>query len=224
MEPRFTIDSREFSKALREYKDVSKSSLVEIIIRRTLFILRRALARTPLATRAAVEQAVNLVGTKLRRDKKTGLLKKGANVYGTVRWLEGRIVKKWQKEGRSFTHADVVKEARKGLGRRLSAIGSLRAGWSKPLRKFLAAAGVNLVDMKLPRVKHPGDYAMPKKGSNPEAMIEYDLVTSRLGSKTKDIDPRVVDALQGAVDAEVEEMKAETARRLQEAANKFNAR
>jgi hypothetical protein len=220
----FNIDTREFSKALQDYKAVSRRSLVDVLLRRMLFVIRRAMTKTPRADRAAMEAKFNLVATTIQRSKKTGEFRKKGNLYGTQRFFEGRAVKHLKEQGKGFTHQDVKRLAARAMSRSFSAIGSLQAGWLKPLRRFMAVAGLNLAqNQKFPAVKHPGAYKLPT-AANLVAEVRYDLTTSRRGSKTKDIDPRVARALAESIQEETRQMQEETARRMQAAADKFNAR
>jgi hypothetical protein len=225
------IDTRELSAALRQYKELSHSSLPQIINRKVLFILRRALARTPVADRGKIEAEFAVQGARIGIDKKTGRYKKRGNIYAdsgasnlAERIIQARRIRAGQQP---LSQGELRIAARKLVANRLRAVHALQAGWSRVIRQFAAAVRDGAAALGLPRVKHPGQGTLARNGPNPEATFEYDMVTTRhlAGgfSGQAQIDPRVAAALEQAISEETASLQEEIARRLQEHANKFNA-
>lgn len=223
------IDTSQLSAALREYKKVSRSTLADILNRKACFILRKAIALTPRASRAAISLIFNVVGSRLSRSKSTGKFKKAGNLYGKSRLAIDIVqAKRFQKGEPPLTQTEASAEGRRLIANRLRGIGSLAAGWSRSYRTFLNATREAGATLGLPRVRRPGQARIARPTTDPEAVFEYDLVTTvhHAGGSSgpREIDPRVASALQEAINIETAGMNEEIARRLQEAARPFNAR
>jgi hypothetical protein len=104
--------------------------------------------------------------------------------------------------------------AKQFIQRRLRAIGSLRSGWNGAIRSF-ARAAKEFISVGGPIVKMPAKVKLAREGWTPQAEMEYRLAINKPGGKQ--IDPRVVAALELAFGQELTEMKRHIEGKMREA-------
>lgn len=137
-------DFRNFNRVMRKYLDTTSKSMAKALNSKAYELAWHAEKNTERASRAKIE-ALGVVGTKLRKDRKTGRLKRGRNLIDQDR-AEAVLVGLWKKQGKSFTQAELKAEAGRFIGRRLSAIGYLASGWIPAIRRLF-----RLSDFKKPQ-------------------------------------------------------------------------
>ncbi len=96
------------------------------------------------------------VGTKVRRNRKTGRLVRGARVYGGEGTFAARIINSIRKDKGEplLWGADMAKAVRKFIGARLRATGFIKSGWIWAIKDIARKVGVKdkRVNIKAPRV------------------------------------------------------------------------
>ncbi len=216
MTPTLHIDQSEFQRTLIEYMGRTKRTIAEVINRKAFDIVLAAFQATPRADRGAVMAAIgaSLVSERVNRKGKT--VRRYA--YGPDRNLINLVQANRASRGQPpLTQAEALA---KGKGR-LRAVGSLAAGWLIPMRKLAASFGLRSTETG-PRVKQKGGATPAKSGWDPVAEWTYTLTENKPSGQQ--IDPRVVTALQAGFDFATKDMQVYLARKMQEDADRHNAK
>lgn len=211
------LDMTAFDAALRKYVAESPSDLEDIVNTKLLYVARGALERTPKADRSSIEQALEVVGYKASVSKKTGNFKRRGAILGSGSLLYRLVNARRRRAGeKGLKGKEMAAAARKLLGARLRAIGSLKAGWIRPIQILAARVKESMGSTGgLPRVKGRGTATPANASWNPIAEMTYE-VTERKGGGGDQIDPRVEAALQQSFDAEARSMEEYISRKVQE--------
>jgi hypothetical protein len=224
MNPTGSIDQREFDAALKQYLAVTPHDLEFIINKKALFVARGAFERTPKALRSTIEAGLGITGYNLNIGKRGKILKRarGAAILGDS--LVYRIInaKRRRAGQRGLTGPAMAAAAKKFIGRRMSAIGSLKAGWVGPIKAFAARVKDVIVLERTPRVKQRGRAKVAEPGWNPQAEIEYGLTSRWPGDAY--IDPRTIAALQASFNHEAASMLDYVATKLGERAKTISVK
>lgn len=224
----------EFSADLKKIIEGSKRDGALVVNSRALHVAKRARELTPIASREEILRTFNVV--KVAKVKKAGKNKGQIGwktAYNAEPWASHVVLAKMKKRGQwpPASRAEIDKEVRNFISRKLSAVGSLRAGWRGivgPLQqkvrlalnnvkaaksgKFLASvkkafelgkAGDKSEDKK---IRHEAGTVSPAvTGSNMVCTGSYKVSVKRGGSRK--IDGRVTNALNSAMRAEQNEMR-----------------
>jgi hypothetical protein len=210
------LDFSQFDAVLRAYVARCPHTLDAIVNKKMYYILRAAWEGTPKAERSTIEQALNVVAYKISRSRKTGKSKRGTAMVGKGSRVYALVNARRRKAGLKGLHGkDMEKAARKLVGARLRASGTLRRGWLLALRTFSAAAKesmVNAQDGRQPTGRGRASAAQP--GWDPSASSVYEVnIESRHEAR---IDPRVEAAVADAFEREQASMKEYIERKIQE--------
>ncbi len=194
-----SLDQSEFDKTLREYIAKVPGDLEKILNRKMYFILRAAWERTPIATREVIEKALNVIGYKLKRSRKTGKLNRGRAILGAS-VLNLIVQARRAKAGLPGLYGKAMAAASAKLaGARLRAAGTMRRGWLKSLLAFAGKSQESVPsDAFGARPKGAGEARVAEAGWNPTAEAAFEVAIER-GAR---FDPRLEQAVQSAFDAE----------------------
>ena len=208
-----------FDAALKECLLVTQRSISEVFNGKMLSILKTARDRTPMGDRSKIQQELGATSTQ-RVSKKTGAIKTGVRYAATE-----TVYKILNSQGIRRSRVEIGIAAKKFIGQRLRAVGSLKAGWNDAIRKFQAAYGAQtgfFTSTKTggPKVKQKSIGLPAKDEFHATAVMEY-----RYLNQDKDgtfyLDPRVEGALQQAFHIEEASMKKHLEEKLAKAWKKF---
>lgn len=192
-----TVDTREFKAALREYIKVSRRTLPEIVNKRAVNIAFKAIRYTPKARKSRINK-------DLKQKSRTN-----PNAP-----LSAILVNAGRKPG---LYGEDMKQAVEELReRRHKSLGFIKSGWLGAVNDLQPHAKVF---RRAPRVNlqnKPKGYGRPaRQGLNPTAEIVNQVAGAvKVGSP----------ALQRAMNDDAADMKNFVAKRMQQDANRFNAR
>jgi hypothetical protein len=212
-----SLDMSEFDATLARYIAAVPHALQDILNKKMLYIAAGAYRKTVKAERATIERDLQVVAYKLSKSRKTGQFKRGKSVSGgpRVAYIINALRRKKGLPG--LEGKEMAKEVSRFTGKRLRAIGSLKAGWVGILKKLAAVAhGQSFIEPG-PRVKQVGVARPAKDGWDPIVEIEYGVTEKRKSEKL--IDPRVVKALGDAFADESRSMEDYMTEQLQKQAN-----
>jgi hypothetical protein len=220
-----TINTTQMQAALEQYLQQSRHSTAFVINRKLFFIAKRAYDLTPIAKRERIQETFSVTQTErtVKRGRFAGKIRRVTNYSGLNKSAFAIMNWKRRKKGLpALRGAEALKAAKGMVASRLRAIGSLKSGWVGAilrLRRIVADAFVPAFKNKL---QNPGAATPARKGPNPTAEIAYRLaIKKKSGEK---IDPRVIAALQQAFNDEAADTLRHLAERLQQDANKVNAK
>jgi hypothetical protein len=222
MKATFTIDQSQFQSGLKEYVKWSKRSLPEIINQKAKSIAIFAYQLTHRADRGELMNELSLRVAGQKTNKKTG---KTRNVYDLDdrRRIAGIMYVRAKAAGKALnTYQEYKAGALKYSANRLTAIGTLAAGWIGAIRKLAAATQSGVGDVQWKRHKGIGTAKPAVNGWNPTTEFAYNLQERKPGGFQ--IDPRCQDALQAAFDREASSMMDYVAKKMQEGADRVNAK
>jgi hypothetical protein len=222
MNATLTIDTSQFQSALQEYVKWSKRSLPDIINRKAKSIAIFAYQLTPRADRGEVMKELDLRVAKQVTNRKTGKVR---NVYALDdrRRIAGIMYVRAKASGKPLnTYAEYAAGSLKYAANRLTAIGTLAAGWIGAIRKLAAATQSGVGDVQWKRHKGIGTAKPAVNGWNPTAEFAYNLQERKPGGFQ--IDPRCEAALQQGFDREAASMMDYIAKKMQEKADTVNAK
>ena len=191
------IDDREFQAALRDYMKVSRRTLAEIVNKRAVNIAFKSIRYTPKAKKS-----------RINRD-----LKQKSRIAPKAP-IAAILVNSKRKPG--LYGQDMVDAVEDLKVKRARTLGFIKSGWFGAIKNLQPHAKVR---RRAPRVNiqgKPKGYGRPARaGLNPTAEIVNQVPgANKIGS----------DALQRAMNEDAIDMKTFTAKRLQQDANKYNAR
>jgi hypothetical protein len=225
MKPTLKIESAKMRAALRDYSKHSKRDLAELINQKAYSILIKTAAQNRVSDRGKIitelgQQATAIRAQKVKFTKRSGV-KRGKLVteriypealYAIVRW-------KARKAGKIIPQSEMESEAKRELGRRLSAVNFMKAGWFVALAPVARAIGKALRGGNLRRAKKAFGGATPAtfKG-NATAATFFNTSFNKPANTT---DPKPT---RWAEDALALAMQQETANMRQRIADKLAAR
>lgn len=222
MKATITVDQSQFQDALQQYVRFCKKTLPEIINGKARAIAFRAYGSTARADRGEVMRQLSLRVAKQVTNRKTGKVR---NVYAAEdrRRIAGINYVRDKLSGKALkSYADYKAGSLKYAANRVSAIGTLASGWVGCIRILARAIKESSGQIQMKRVRGPGTATPAVNGWNPTAVFAYNLQERKPEGST--IDPRCQDALQAAFDAEAANTMEYVARKLQEGADRVNAK
>ena len=222
MKATLTIDQSQFQSALQEVVKWSKRELPDLLNRHGKFIALNAYEATPRADRGEVMKELDLRVAKQVTNRKTGKVR---NVYAldNRRRIAGIMYVRAKAAGKALnTYQEYKAGALKYAANRLTAIGTLAAGWIGAVRKLAAASRTGVGNVQWKRHKGIGTAKPAVNGWNPTTEFAYNLQERKPGGFQ--IDPRCQDALQAAFDREASSMMDYVAKKMQEGADRVNAK
>ena len=232
MKPTLKIESAKMRAALRDYSKHSKRDLAELINQKAYSILIKAAAQNRVADRGKIiaelgQQATAIRAQKVKFTKRSGV-KRGKLIteriypqalYAIVRWKAG-------KAGRIIPASQMEAEAKRELGRRLSAVNFMKAGWFAALAPVARAIGKALRAGNMRRAKRAFGGATPAtfKGNSTAATFFNTSFNKR--ENTTDPNPTrwAEDALALAMSQETSNMRQRIAAKLAARAKRMGAR
>ena len=141
---RIQFDLGGFRNTLNRYLRTTSRSRARALNGKAYEIAARAERHTKRADRGEIE-ALGVVGIRLRKNRKTGTLKKGANIYDTGGRGRAILIAKLKRDGQAIpSGAEVDSMTRRMISRRLSAIGYIASGWIPAIRKLFRFADFKL--------------------------------------------------------------------------------
>ncbi len=219
----FKVNTAEFQRTLRRYREFSKRDLATIVNTKALFIARRALRETPKADKAKIAKEL---GRIIKTGKNAGKLRlaKGSQHDAPLAAL---IINKRLGTGRGLRGEAMAKTIRSFIASRMRSIAFLKSGWIpaiKALSPFAELRGAPRQGPAPVQYGRPKGSGTPARGStwNPKAIIE-----NAAGDNKENRGALITyggPALQAAVDAETASMKEYIGRKLTESAAKAGIR
>jgi hypothetical protein len=218
------LESSEFQETLKQLASMSERELSVFLNSRMLAIGKEARDQTPKSSKEQIEHDLMVSGYALRYTKKGDRLmkkSKGAAIFGGPR-IYNIINAKRKKAGeKPIAGEEMATAAKKLLASRFRAVGALRSGWTRAIGIIGQAIGME-IDRSGPLIKQPSVASPAKPGWNPEVSLEYRETIQPAGGQ-KQIDPRVVAALESGFHKEQGEMEQHLAKKLEEIARKAGA-
>ncbi len=137
------LDMREFNRAAEECIKESERTYPEFINGHLLAIASKAIPATDKANADQIAHEMGQIGTKVVRSRKTGQLKKGRRIYATGDTMAARIVNARRKrQGLPLVWgAELDREAKYEIARRLRAVAFIRSGWIYAVRTLSRLVG-----------------------------------------------------------------------------------
>lgn len=129
------FDTKQFERTLRRYLASTSKDVATALNTKAYELAWHTERNTKRASRAEIEQ-LGIVGHKLRKDRKTGRLKKGAAIHERNSRARAIVVGKRRKAGQELNNREITKEARQLVTGRLRAIGYLASGWIPAIKKL----------------------------------------------------------------------------------------
>lgn len=208
------FDTVQFRRVLEEYIATTSKSVAKALNSKAYQLAWHAERLTKRASRADIE-SLGVVATKLRRNRKTGALGKGAAVIDKPR-VEAILAGLWRKQGRTFTNAELKEAAKKEIGKRLRAVGYIASGWIPAIRKLFGKSDIKLGKPESTRRAGTSGTgrAVPATPENAEAIIE----NSVLALKNSKVANEAEQALHKAGAIVQKDMEEYLLRKMKEAA------
>lgn len=229
------IDTREWSRSLRDYMAVTKRDLAYVINKKSFYIARRATRETYKARAEDIREAwAKEVEPMIQAGKSAGR-SRSAPLGGVLIEKLGKAgrIKEWPGKGFSprapAQWVAFKKFWRQWLAKRLAARAYMSAGFKPAIKKFAAALGIPSNDALDRKGKN---YNWAKMGGAAAATESIRAVASIWNSALAPVTARPAEklesvagkALQSAVNAEVASMDKFVESELQRRANKFSAK
>lgn len=232
MKPTLKIEMPRMRAALRDYSKHSKRDIAELINQKAYSVLLKSAAQNRVADRGKIITELGQQATAIRAQKvsfkKRGGVRRGKLVteriypealYAIVRW-------KARKEGKVISAGQMEAEAKRELGRRLSAVNFMKSGWFAALAPIARAIGKALRAGNLRRAKKAfgGATAAVFKGNATAATFFNTSFNKR--ENTTDPNPTrwAEDALALALQQETSNMRQRIADKLAKRAKRMGSR
>jgi hypothetical protein len=195
------IDTREFNAALREYIKFSKRSLAEIVNKRAVNICFRAIRHTPAARRPRINRDLR---------QKSRVAPKAQLGPILVNYNRGRAGKK------GLQGKDMAAAVEKMRLARHASVGFVKSGWFGAIRDLQPSAKVFRRPPRVIIKGRPKGYGKAaRQGINPTAEIVNQVEGAvKVGRH----------ALQRAMNEDALDMRGYVAKKMQQDADRFNAR
>lgn len=137
------FDDSEFNRTLREYVlRRAPEKRVKAINTKAYQLAWAAAKLTRVASRQAIEELFG-VARRIVKSRKTGKTKAGRVEIGQKTRARAIYVARERKAGRAL-EGDIDAQARRMVTKRLSGVGSIRAGWIPAIKKLFAVSSVKL--------------------------------------------------------------------------------
>ena len=207
----FRVDQKEFQTTLRTLAANTSHSLDVFLNSRAFSVVKEARAQTPIADRQKIMTELGATLVSQKTDKKGRIRRKHSYKPTKVVYA---ILNARQRRNRMppYPKSEIAMYAEKLIAGRLRAIGTLRSGWTRALA-ILAGKIFASVEGGGPRVRQPSTVVPAKPGWSPFVEIQYRETVSN--GLTKQIDPRVVSALEGGFAKEQGEMLSHLEQKMQ---------
>jgi len=220
-----TWDQSEFDRALLSYLRVTRHTLPEVLNKKALYLARGALQFTPRASRAAIE-ALGIVAYRIA--SKTGRrLKKAKAIYNVTDSRARHILlAAWRKRGElsGKSEADIQAGVKKLIAARLRSIAFLASGWIPAIRAMARKTGEAATTLDARQFGRPKGRGVPASdGWDPVAVIENNVTPTDEHGAVKEV-PAMRAALEQAFAKELASMQQFVIDRMQQDANKVNAK
>jgi hypothetical protein len=215
LQPKITLDTTAFDKALLEYMKYSKKTATQVVNDKGLFIAR-----------GAIKETFKADSTTIRND-----LSKPSKKFAGLNIAEAIAVSNARKQGKKRLSKSQLKSAsKKVIGKKTRAVGFLRSGWIPAVKTFSRIStnkgffGVTAGDKMSARKK-----GKDKGGAKPAlAFIQGNVSTAELwNSIFANNDPKAMAykyaGLQAALNKEAASMLEYVSKKQQQATDKFNS-
>lgn len=227
MSAKLTIAGNEMQQALKDYAKHSKRGLDELINQKSYSVLIKTAAQNRVADRGKIITELGQQATAIRAQK-VRFTKKGVTrgkivteriftpaLYTIVKW-------KAAKEGRVIPASQLESEAKRELGRRLSAVNFMKSGWFAALEPIARAIGKPLKKGNMKRAKRAFGGGEAAKFKGWKTVANFFNTSFNRPSNTTDKQPTrwAEDALTLALQQETANMRERTAAKLQSLANR----
>ena len=103
------FDMTGFRSVLRRYLDTTSKSMAKALNSKAYDIAWHAEKFTKRASRASIEE-LGVIGHRLRRNRKTGILGKGAAIHKKNSRARSIVVGRYRKEGKEIVSKEVEKK------------------------------------------------------------------------------------------------------------------
>lgn len=235
------VNMSEFYDALKQIVEGSKRDISLVVNSRAMHVAAKARALTPIASREQILKTFNAI--KILKVKKAGKNKGqigSKTAYRPHAWAYYVVMAKMRAKGKwpPSSQAEIEKEVHNFVSRKLSAVGSLRAGWRGILGPLRHAVKIGLTNMRATRkgkflssvqkafeLGNKGDGADDRKIKREAGTVtpagvatravctgNYKVSVGRNGERK--IDGRVVNALNTSFAQELSEMRQHLEERI----------
>lgn len=212
------VDLKEFNKAMSEYMQFAKKAPSEVINSKCYFIARNATFTTGASNKEKI------------RSELTSPSKKNPNVPLAAILVNKQLKTKGKK---GLSGKEMGTAIKKFINKRISSINFLRSGWLpaiKILQTAIQRGDITFSKKFQPPVNRVVKQRGKDKGNAVYARSNTDRCYAEIensvqgsnGISTPDVQKRLMDGLQAAVDKEVKSMRDYIERKYNEAAKKFN--
>jgi len=220
-QPDITIEMdtslRQFQSALVKFLEVTKSELSDVLNRKLYFVARKAFRLIKKADRIRIENELRVerqfFGKRGKRLKRAKLIR----ATGAESIIQGGRINRGEKP---LPKAELEAAAKKMVGSRLRAIGSVRAGMLgiiQSLGRKLRLSG--RMSEKSPRIKRRGQARPARPQWDPTATGIYRVTINQGGKRI--IPPDVKSAVAKALSSEAFDMESEFLKRTRKNWNRL---
>jgi hypothetical protein len=147
-----------------------------------------AIQETKKADDAKIGYRLGQIGTKLRKDRKTGRLKKGTLIYSdSEQTLAARIINKRRRDrGEEMLHGkELQKAVRRFIGASIRSSEFIRSGWVPGAKEFARSVGYPpKVETRPPKGKPKGSGRVARRVFN--GIVDGELVNTALLSQSSE--------------------------------------
>ena len=214
----WTVKKEDFDRTLKELAAKTSRSLDVFMNSRMLHIAKHARVKTPIASRdkiqtdlGATTRSQKVVKGKIRRRYK----------YSPTPVVYAIINARRRKAGQPpLERGEMAKAARKLISSRLRAVGSLASGWNRAIG-ILASAVRTSAGSYGPKVKMQSEATIAKPGFSPTVTMTYRETVQ--GGGGRQVDPRVVNALDSGFNKEKGEMLNQLSKHINKVAKQSGA-
>ena len=206
------VDDKEFQSLMKQVTKLSSRQPQESITRRLFHVVLRASKLTPksdklgIMTLFQVSKTVTLrkIGRKAGRNfKRTGR----KNVFGANNIYKILNAKLTAQRKPGLKRATALAQARKEISRRLSSIGTLKAGFTRGLKQLALAGGLSFRTRERKRVQKQSKAIIPPtKREKFTVAFQYDLVGRTAAGNSTGVPVLVQQAISKSVNIEKVQM------------------
>lgn len=206
-----TVDQSKFQEQLRKYIAQTEKTIPQVLNQKMFYIVKRAMAETPVASRAAIQSTFNVSSTEtvIKSGKRAGKIRRKYSYDGMNSSAFALMQYRRRLAGKEPIKKPTYADAEKFVSKAFGAVGTLRNGWVGAVGKLASVVNEGKPVMEFSARAKQRSIAYPATpGLSPEVTAIYRVVERIFqGHKVEQIDPRVVAALQNAFDAETKGMK-----------------
>lgn len=201
----FSLDTREFEAAMREYQEVTRKDEVEVVNRTAGDVALRAAQFTAKSSAAKINAA---------------MWRNSGDGRPTVYKLVNRA---WSSGGKGFAGDKMSVLAKKFIKLRMTSIAFLRSGWKECAIDF--GKGYSVEPGKRNYGSRLGKGVLAVEGINPTAFLYYFTPAKQASGKNGSAIIRIAqEALQKAINFKIGDMRKYIERKLEQRARQFSAR